>query len=495
MTETSPAPGLGRASRVLLPAALVALALARIWMSLCVFVGQEWNDVRLRAAWLVRDGLPLYPGFDAGPATTWIYGPVTPVLLLPATLWTDLRGTMLAAAALNAAGLAAAIALASRVWLRPAGAVLADVLLATACALLLLPEAFLVFIQADNATLACGLVSLACLQRAGGRAQGPLPWCAAGFAAAALFAKWHGAAVPVGSLLWLALCQGRRPALQYLLRLGVACLAGVGLTLLASGSPHAAWETMVLAPARLPAVTLEAALQRGRELLPLLGTLVVLPALVTVFQLRGGRWRSGTLGLPMFAWLSSLPLGFAGAFTLGGHYNSLHGAFYLVVPTITLFVDRTVPLPGPVRRVGGAVLAGLILVRLAPEAGLPWRPQWDLPDEASALASSHGEQVWLPWRPLAVRLATGRHDHDEDGLLVRVLARRPVGGDALRAHLPPRWSGTFLQHHGMNWNIALASNPPGWLPARAGRWVFFSAPVIDSGVGNPPPASHLPARP
>lgn len=495
MTETSDSIGLSRASRVLLPSALVILALARIWVSTCAFVGQEWNDVRLRAAWLVRDGLPLYPGFDAGPATTWIYGPLTPLLLWPATWWSDLRGTLLAAAVLNAAGLATAIALACRVWLRPAGAVLADILLATACALLLLPEAFLVFIQADNATLACGLLSLACLQRAGGRTDGLLAWCAAGLAAAALFAKWHGIAVPAGSLIWLALGQGRRAVGQYLWRFGIASLAAVVLTLLVAGSPRAAWESMVLTPARLPPASATAALQRLRELVPLLGVLVLLPALITVFQLRGRRWRTGTLGLPMMVWLCSLPLGLAGAFTLGGHYNSLHGAFYLLLPAIALLVDHTVTLPRSVRHGGWAMLAGLILIRLATEAGLPWRPQWGLADEASALASSHGEQVWLPWRPLAVRLATGRHDHDEDGLLVRGLAGHPVGGDALRAHLPPRWSGTFLQNHGMNWNIAVTLNPPDWLPARAGHWVFFSAPAIDSGVGNPPPAPHLPARP
>lgn len=331
MTESSDFIGLSRASRALLSAALVTLALARIWGSTCAFVGQEWNDVRLRAAWLLRDGLPLYPGFDAGPATTWIYGPVTPVLMLPATLFPGIEGTLITAAILNSLLLVVAIALCCLAWPAPAGVAWTTLrrVLALGLTLLLLPEPFLVFLQTDNAALACGLASLTCLARAAGRG-GPLAWLAAAFGAAAFFAKWHGVAVLAAGPVWLAMTAGVTAALRQLGRCGIAVLAGCALVVQLAASPEAAWQGLLTIPSRLPIIAPGQWIERLSLLAPGLVPLILLPLLVAGHELRRARWRTSGLGLPLMAWAASLPLGLAGTITQGGHYNSLHGAFYLL---------------------------------------------------------------------------------------------------------------------------------------------------------------------
>lgn len=476
----------------LLAALLLAVALWRIWACVCVFVGEEWNDVRLRPAWLIRDGLPLYPDAGSGPITTWLYGPVTPFLMLPATLAPGIEGTLLTAGLLNALLLAGAMAALCFGWPAPAGQSWSRSArtFALGVALLLLPEPFFVFLQADNIVIACGLAALTCLARAGASPAGGWAWLSAGFCAGAVFAKWHGVAVPAGSLLWLASTSGPRVAGRHLGRLVVTGTLGLGLTLLVAASPQAAWEGLVQTAARLPLLPPEKWPDRLQLLAPQLGVLLLLPALVAVTAWPRGRWRTVGFGLPLAAWLASLPLGLAGTLTHGGHFNSLHGAFFLLPAAAIVFAAR-LPHWQPVPRRLALIAVGVLLgVRLTALTTLPATPRGEMPAEASRLASGHGERLWLPWRPLATRLATGRHDHDEDGLLIRHLTGRPVSRSHLHAHLPPQWASTFLQAGGMNWSVAIASQDPHWVAARLGRWVFFAPRQADSDVGKPPASSH-----
>lgn len=475
-----------------LAALLLAVACWRIWAGVCVFVGEEWNDVRLRPAWLIRDGLPLYPGAGSGPITTWLYGPVTPVLMLPATLASGIQGALLTAGLLNALLLVGAMAAfcfgwpapAGQSWSRPARG------FALGVVLLLVPEPFFVFLQADNAVIACGLAALTCLARAGAAPAGRWAWLSAGFCAAAVFAKWHGVAVPAGSLLWLALTAGPRVAGRHLSRLAMTGTLGLGLTLLLAASPRAAWEGLVQTAARLPLIAPEKWPERLHLLAPQLGVLLLLPAVVAVFALPLGRWRAGGLGLPLAAWLASLPLGLAGTLTHGGHFNSLHGSFFLLPAAAIVCAARLPgwkPFPRRLTLIAVGVLLGL---RLSAFATLPATPRGEMPAEASRLSTGHGERLWFPWRPLATRLATGRHDHDEDGLLIRHLTGRPISRRHLHAHLPPQWAGTFLQAGGMNWSVAIASQDPNWAPAQLGRWILFAPRQADSDVGKPPASAH-----
>jgi hypothetical protein len=117
------------------------------------------------------------------------------------------------------------------------------------------------------------------------------------------------------------------------------------------------------------------------------------------------------------------------------------------------------------------------------------RPRWpdtSLPVAAVAIAARWGDQVWIPWRPLATHFATGRHDHDEDGLHVRQLTalfpRRPHAF----AFLPPRWNSTLLQLTGMNWKVALAMHESDTTERVTGPWLWITRRNPAPGPGAAP---------
>lgn len=474
---------------------VVSLSLAawRLWTSLCMFVGQEWNDVRLRPAWLLADGLPLYPDLDTGPITTWIYGPVTPFLMLPATLASTIQSALLAAGAMNLLLLAGSLTFTSLLWPAPLDGNWPWRIRVTALGLtlLLLPVTFLVFLQADNSALACGLISLTSMARARKEPDVKWWWMAAVFAGAAVFSKWHGIAIVAGGLGWIGLSTGRHEFWRHAGRIILVCVGGVVVTLLVSSSLSAARDTMVILTTRLPLIKPEQFAVRLRELAPGLGVLLILPGLVAMLVIRQKSWWRSTLGLPVIVWLASLPLGLAGTLSTGGHYNSLHGAFYLL--PVAMIVLLAIP-PDAYRQWSRAagILALVVLLGLRVVNGFlqPFTPQLDLPTEAANLATNHGRRIWLPWRPLATRLAMGRHDHDEDGLYIRQVGGLQPSHQLVRAWLPPEWDSTFFQVGGMNWSVGIALEEPGWNRQRIGRWILSTRRPVDSGVGNPPPPPH-----
>lgn len=475
-------------------AAVFGLALFRIWTALCFFAGQEWNDVRLRAAFLIADGLPLYPGLGAGPITTWIYGPAMPLLLLPVTLAPDIGSALLLAGSANALGQVAALAFACLAWPTPADQTWSrrHRLAAFALSLVILPEAFFLFLQADNAVLACGLVSLTCFARAQEEERQLWWWLAAFFAVAAAFAKLHGFAVGAGEILWLWLTPPRAQMSRFAGRLLVAGGFWVAITLAVSTSVASAWEATVTIPSRLPFSA--EWWERMPPLAPYYLLMVALPAAATVYLARKRELRRSGLGLPVVVWLLSLPLGIVGTQTIGGSCNSLHAAFFLWPLALIALIShppessRFPWLTTPATAITGLVL--IVAVQGMSAARLPTSPNLFLAVDAAALAARQGDQAWLPWRPLATRYATGRHDHDEDGLYVRQLTGLfPTRAHAF-GHLPPKWDRTLFQRYGMNWHVAQAMHRPAAKIHQFGGWLIFAEPEADSGVGNGPPKVH-----
>lgn len=433
--------------------------------------------MRLRTAFLIADGLPLYPAMHTGPITTWIYGPVLPLLMLPVTLASEIVTVLMLAGAINALLLCGAIAFACLLWPAPPGHLWPRIvrLSALGLTLLLLPQTFYIFIQADNASLVFGLISLTCLARAHAGNQKLWWWLAAVTAGAAAFSKLHGAILPVAELAWVWFAGSRSQFRQFFWKLA---LVGAGLILITMGlaaTPYAGWALMVKIPARLPFVSDLG--QRWAEMLPHYVQLVGLPALLLLLTKPKVSLSKSYLSLPVLAWLASLPMGLAGTLTWGGAYNSLHGAFF-VLPIILVVLCARYPLQAwPHRALFVAVWVLVpILVLSADKLSilqLPKTPALLLPVEATAMASRQGDRTWMPWRPLATRLATGRHDHDEDGLHIRQL----TGFFFSRAHafgqLPPRWDQTLFQVHGMNHGIARAMHQTETGFEVRDRWIWL----------------------
>jgi hypothetical protein len=197
------------------------------------------------------------------------------------------------------------------------------------------------------------------------------------------------------------------------------------------------------------------------------------------------------LGLPISVWLASLPLGITGSLTSGGGYNSLHGAFYLLPIALMELSSRGWGQRRQQRRfilvlclIGPMVLLVFDAVNVLQ---LPKTPDTALPVEAAAIASAEKDRVWIPWRPLATRFATGRHLHDEDGLYVRQLTGLFPKYEHAFAHLPLNWDRTLFQEKGMSWNVALSMQHTSSVTKKSfGRWIWILQSTSKPHAGNSP---------
>jgi hypothetical protein len=94
--------------------------------------------------------------------------------------------------------------------------------------------------------------------------------------------------------------------------------------------------------------------------------------------------------------------------------------------------------------------------------------------QSTQLAVTSPDGLWMPWRPLATYLITGKHYHDEDGLHARQL----TGLFPTRKHayggLPAHWSQTARLNPGISWGIAEAMQPAASQRTMWGDWLIYS---------------------
>jgi hypothetical protein len=474
-----PAPVEHRLMRFTLPVIILGTAafFLKAWACICLFPVHAWNDIRLRPSFLIADGIPLYPGLKEGLITTWMYGPVHPLLFYPATATHDIGQVFISAALLNVFWLTLPIVIACFVWTATtedrSTAGMQDRVLCCLATLLLLPAYHLKFLMADNPSLGFGILSIALFSFGQKKNNTLLLWLAAFVAVTSAFAKVHGLAVATGEILWLLFNRGFRETFRFLLMAvaGLIVWTLIGLSL--ATSPGAFWEHVVLIPSKLPwAPDLR---RHAGDLIPELSGAVVLPALIVAFALWKGAARRH-LGIPIFVWLAALPISLSATLKLGGSANSLHPVFYLVPFLLLEFFDAARNRPG--WRV--PVLALLVLVLSLGTLGefgrKPRSPITQPCIEAKAMARAKDKAIWLPWRPLATYLATGRHYHDEDGLHVRQLTGLYPRRVHAYAALPENWAWTAVEIPGMSWDIARLMQPGPVQEERQGHWMIYSSP-------------------
>lgn len=443
---------------------LVALWLWRCW---CIFPLHPWNELRLQPSFLLADGGAVYAGAAGGPATTWIYGPLPVLLFWPVTLAGDATSALLAGGALNLGyvlGPLVALCLAA-----PGPAGRAQRWLAILASIALWPGTSLHYLQADNFAVAFGLLGLLALQRGADRA---IPaWVAAACAVAALACKQTSVEVAAAQLLWFGLARSPRHAVRHLGRMAVLGFAAGVAAVVAFGFEPLRFHLVTL-PGRLPWAE-----DFGRQLAtfsPWLLIHVGLPAVVCLGWRRQVWRRDGELLLPALLWLLSLPAGLAALLKIGGTINSLHGLLYFL-PALMLAPPLTKGLRAAAL-VAFAVLVGATGYRLAAPKSQVWRPLTDHLGQGDFLAREFPGQIWFPWNPVITRYREHRHDHAEDGLVIRQLAGAAVSPEQLRRHLPPRWHIVALPAAESNWGLALALSPAERGVTVVGLWSVSSWP-------------------
>jgi hypothetical protein len=449
-----------------------------LWSLYCAYPSLQWNDTRLRAAFLLVDADPLYASPSSGLIHTWMYGPATPALHLPATLAKTPAAALLFSGSIHALITLATPLLVLSLYRERLGAVAAaPVLLALAA----IPASSILFLQADAlavALVALGLIPL-CGKTPPGRAR---LWLAAAATVPAAMSKQTAIAALPAQALFLGLAAGPAAAFAQLAR-GAALSFLIGGAALATWGWDALWHKLVLLPARLPfRADLQAALA---ELAPVLIALAC--AFVPLAIEARRRDHASRLILCVGACLT--PPGIAAALREGGAINSLH-ALPIIVPTgiacAWLVLLRLIK-SKPVLRLPPHSLAGIVAVVafslcMAPRLHriglrLP-SPDLSVPRQAYALALRYPSQIWFPWHPLATRFASQDHHHDEDGLHVLQLAGRyPTQAHAF-SRLPPSWRISALKRTGLDpidWGVAstMHAENASVSQARTGEWTLL----------------------
>lgn len=425
--------------------ALVAAALGVLgclWNAWCEFPFYSWNDVRLAPAFALRHGVNPYPLIGDGPLFTWIYGPVSLFLHLPATFASTAQGALHGAAVVNAllVLLPPAVIFFGSTELRRRG--WAAAALAWCVTALVLPRSHLILHVADHAAIAFGLLSCWLLARAA--QPGPVRLAAAAAACAlAVWSKQIALFILPAQLVYLGLASGRGAVVRYTAAVAVFGLAALGVFTALFGFKNL-WLNLVAIPGRLP----------WAEFWPrftmrpwVLGLQVLGPVAVLLALWRSGRWptretESGRfLQVGVLVAAAMLPVGLAGYFKIGGDINLLHSVDYVLPALLLVWLARdTRATQMSVGRVVAVVALALAL--RAPELSSPARGPFTAHlDSAARLMAAHPQALWFPQHPVLTFYADGRLWHSEDGILTRSIANYGIREPEFRGHLPNPLAG------------------------------------------------------
>ena len=470
---------------LLLPSALLTVLLGAT--AVLESTTNAWNDIRLGPSVGLLHGFPVYSSPGEGPMNGYIYGPVGPILYLPAALMPTPSSAVRAGATvafLMALGPIIVLLLTESDRSRR---LLASGCVAVACLYMFTTKgmwhmAFSLHVDGP----AMGLGVLACSFVYTTRQRKSPSWVTASAFAVVLAVGTKQVMVPavlaIPTYLWLA--DGLETARRWTLALVAVGACALVLVALLVDVPAMLYYTLV--------VPAEHELRFGltrvlADMTPRLGP----PAATIVLFALLGSWPQRHAGtprgwvrdnpwlLPVFMGLFCLPTSLLGRAKIGGAVPVLNFTIYPVFAGALVACLRASGQgwrigPFPARQVAtGYVLMVLVLllIETAPQARrLPSVVQ-DLPHDAEAaafaFALAHPGQVYLPYHPLVTLMSEGRYYHVLDPLMTWQFLRDAsvTDSDADRrfflAHVPPQVrfvlesvdGGTPLTH---------AQARPGW---------------------------------
>lgn len=450
-----------RTFRILALAGLgLALGLFALWAwaAICQYPVIPWNDMRLAPSIAWARGLPVYGTGESGTINTWVYGPLPFLFHLPAALAPTAASALLVAGGLNLALVVVPVVLVCCRWpAAPGGAdAPARRYAAVVLALAAWPALFVTTLFSDTLAISLGLCANLVLVRA---RAGWQFWLAATAASAAVGCKQIALGIPLAQAVWVGLTAGGRAGLIHALR-----CAGAGAVLLLAaiatfGAAELRFTLFELVRGYGWAASVATRVQATGWTVPVHVGVPILAALLGWRQ----RHRLGpNLLLPYLAWLCTLPAGIAGLLYSGGWTNSIY-SFVLWLPAAGATLMTLLP---DARRQAGLALAtavgavALLGARLAalPEPTLV--PRLAERRQAAAIAARFPGSAWFPLHPLVTLYSDGRYYHDEDGLYVRFLGRKPASPALMQGGLPPAMRVMVFSNDWNDWGIAKLQLPP-----------------------------------
>lgn len=428
-----------------------------LWHCWCAFPQHSWNELRLQPSFLFAQGIPVYAEEQGGPLTTWIYGPLPFLLLLPATIVSSASAALLWAGTINMGIIVGSLGVFCLKMPTPRAVGLLPRLGAWAACLACWPRSSFQYLQADNFAVAFTLLGALVLMRNPTRSSSH--WLAAACSVAAAGCKQTALEGAAAQVVWLAITLGPREAFKQFGRLAV--LGGLfGLLATSAFGFHQLWFNLVELPGKLPwdvdfierlsllAPALFAHFAGGGVILLLLAERRPIPPSEPVFLL-------------LLCWLLAWPPGLASVLKLGGSWNSLHSGLYLL-PALWLHLGQRVSAGSPFSILSVATTCAAVLIagaRIGMTPAFANKPLTEHLQQASFLAREFPGQIWFPWNPIVTYYEEQRFDHTEDGLVIRQLARPTLSEPQLLAHLPPRWHATAMRTTENDWGLARRLGP------------------------------------
>lgn len=429
-----------------------SLLAARLWSFAMITPAFDWNSARLFPAFLLAAGRSPYFPAMTGPATGWIYGPIMPLLMMPATLAPTITSAMVVAAAINLAVFLLPIALLLDDAARQCG--LAGRRLAIGViGLGLLPvvprlEYYLCYIQSDQVAIALSLLASWLLIRHLSSGSTAALGAAATLAVLSVWTKQIAVAVPIAHVLYLAARRRDPKATWRYLQWFALTGAGVSLLMIAIFG----FDPLVYNLWVVPAGNHLKAAATAWKANPLELLLEIAPSLiVAAVSWRVARRRAAgvfnrrpalraLIELLLILAACQLPFGLLGAAKIGGGTNSFHLAvtLYTAAALCAVAAAGTWQERIPRRDFSLVAVAAAALCMAASSVAFPLRMTPDPSLEAArVLAAPRRGQIYFPGNPLVTWWTERKVYHLEYSLIDQAVAGYPVTKERYWAYLPP----------------------------------------------------------
>jgi|SRR5580658_209213 hypothetical protein len=424
----------------------------------------SFNGSRLMPSFAVARGVNYYilipPG---GPLYSSLYGPLTAIVYLPATLFPSPNSAVLAGAVITVLLCFSAAALLHFAPFKTGRGPVDGLAFLTAAFLMcfLEPLKYACFnIHADGPGLAFGAMACAALYPGAfekWRVALPISACCA---ILSIFCKLTFLPVPIALIVYLWAVEGRTRAIRYLIWLAVAGVLACAAALFVAG-PARLYHCLIWIPAHHPwndASRIVSAMQAMRGFIRL-----SMPVPVLLLACLGYLWTSGRLGRQSFmgqmrrtlaanrcvplllVGVALLPFSIAGRSKAGGDINSLSFALFFLTCGLTVMLADAArgAQDASTRPLAVSVLVATMLPLALSEAPLAFDIRASakrLPQAAQEVAfeylNRHPGEAYFPWLPLSHFYAEHQFRHNSYGIVDRLLAGEPVSIADFRAYIP-----------------------------------------------------------
>jgi hypothetical protein len=426
----------------------------------------SYNGTRLMPSFLLAYGHKVFELHGRGPLYSTLYGPLTYIVYLPATIFRTPNAAVLAGSTLTVCLCLLCVAwlhFGGGRWRRDFWPSLLGFTAAVYLICFLEPLRYsCVNIHADGPGLVFGGAACAVLRWRGRWRLGILG--SATLCVMAALCKQPLAMLSVGLLLYLALADGARAALRYLKALCIAGLA-LGSALLWAFGPSELFYNVVAIAIRHPWQASGAAgiVQPLRVFVRLMFPVLVVAAMVLVIAWKQGAWktrgrqwlRANDWTILFVAGLALLPSSLAGLAKIGGDINSLSFAGFFITLGVTCMLADLAGAQSEreVRQIARGCLWVVILLLMVVElpVGLVAKVRTLSVTEQQTVfeyLKSNGSTTYFPWFPLSHLFAEGRFYHSGYGIADRVLAGEQVGPQYFQAYAPAHMSSIVFGKDG-----------------------------------------------